>query len=80
VSESEKMSLVCPKCKYPQLCPCDACNRGKNDPRLKWKNVSEYCINPVNEEKILIDVIVCGNCGFKMSGDQWLEEEIKQNK
>jgi hypothetical protein len=73
------MSLLCPKCNYPQYCPCDSC-KCRNVGELKWVYSTDFAINPVNKDKLLIDVIICGNCGLKMSGDQWLEEEIKQTK
>ena len=61
----------CPKCGYPQYCPCKACTApdGFTPPGVKtWKWITGN------------GPIACGNCGFTASDDWWLDEEIYQLK
>ena len=57
--------LVCPKCGYPQICGCNSCITKLPEGIKPYKWDEHDCIS-------------CGNCGFTMHVDQWMDEEIKQ--
>ena len=62
------MRMVCPKCGYPQYCGCDSCKGflPEGIKPYKWDESGE--------------LISCGNCGYTMSQDEWLNESEKQYK
>ena len=59
--------MKCPKCGYPQFCPCTACKTHLIN--TKWKPWV-----PTEDGQ----AAECVECGFTASHDQWLEIEIGQ--
>jgi len=59
--------LVCPKCGYPQYCPCDSCKKNLPEGYKPW--IWDETGN----------LITCANCGLTMHEDEWLSESEKQN-
>ena len=65
----------CPKCGYPQVCPCPACTKRRKDKKTKpWK----WALNK--------NTIICANCGLAKGEDWWenldmecYKEEIKES-
>ena len=56
---------LCPKCKKPQYCPCEACKeRDRQEIVWKWHDDGE--------------ILECGHCGHAMHADGWLQEEWDQ--
>jgi hypothetical protein len=69
--------MNCPKCNYPQVCPCETCSKNRTSDRLKpWIWIAD-------------ELIKCADCGFTASVDEWekfeydhymLAETIKQER
>lgn len=51
--------MQCPVCKYEQYCGCKSC-----------KKTLPKGVKPQKETEI-VDVMACGNCGFREHMDQW---------
>ena len=62
--------MNCPKCGYPQYCGCESCRKTG----LLPKGIKPYVWDETGE------LISCGNCGFTMHADGWLNEAEKQLK
>ena len=58
--------MNCPKCDYPQYCPCKSCqDRGTMPEGFKpW-----VWIDGEN--------LQCANCGFKARADWWEDRELR---
>ena len=65
-NKTGKRILKCPKCGHPQYCGCASCIAAGLLP------------DEVKPWVITDDGYVCGNCGFEMSDDAWLDEVSKQ--
>ena len=57
--------MNCPKCNYPQYCPCEACRKSHGQ-EIVWKNLYDG------------NILECGYCGHTMSEEDWLMEEWEQ--
>ena len=57
--------MVCPKCGYPQYCPCPSCADSLPSGFNPWVWIDgEY--------------IKCVGCGITKHADWWLDREIEQ--
>ena len=61
------MVVKCPKCDYPQYCPCEVCAKTNPNDMLPW---------------IWVDgnLIRCASCGLTLHADQWLDIEVQEYK
>lgn len=57
------MRVKCPKCGYPQYCGCNTCIKDGEDFKRWIPNTTS---------------IPSWSCGYTMSYDYWLNEELKQ--
>lgn len=64
--ETTTFKLKCPKCDYPQYCPCKSCNSKIPKSFKPWIFK--------NDE----NVHICANCGSDADIDWWINESYRQ--
>lgn len=67
-------TVRCPRCGYPQYCPCDSCKK------LLPKGINPWVWVDASECNGLDGVIECAGCGYRNHEDFWLELCMKHVK
>ena len=62
IEKQRPFRLRCPKCEYPQYCGCESCRKNG----LLPEGIKPWITHPNSYE--------CGNCGYTMSVDAWMDE------
>lgn len=65
-SSRESIEFVCPKCLYPQYCPCDQCASGVSKGFTPWVWDSTQ------------ELVSCSGCGWTTDASSWEDESINQ--